>query len=442
MSKETLEKNKPEDYFKGNEWQLPTDIRIVNSAADEFRKRLLVLKWKEEDINWLEATFREALINAITHGNLGIKEKSEDESWQNVALREQAKSKGEKSVYVRLDITSDKIILVVRDEGSGFDWKKQLDSASENTAKTSGRGATYMKMFFDSVSYNEAGNEVILIKGRDRVAELFVELGLDIKEINPNILARLKLLHERTKTFEDELNAIEIARRLFDYYLKNKQYKAFTEEERRIIQIATVFTDIGKTGPANATSEQQKAVADIFNVESKEHGKEDKMTVFQYVEKYFPGDYEKRREELNDMGLKLEPEIRISELTMRQFWNLHAQWTLDIISGDGVPNEAVAAAAVHHLIEGVNPDNLVDKEGKFTKYFSENAYFDRAEKLVIILDKYNAARRRGGQKHQEAMVWVRNLINKNPRFTDDPEFEELLDNLDAMISVDERVYEE
>lgn len=434
MNREIPKPGEARDYFKGNEWQLPTDIRIVDSAAEAFRKKLKEMIWKEEDINWLEATFREVLINAIVHGNLNISEKSEGENWQTAALKEQASSEIEAPVYVKLDLTPDKIVIVIRDEGGGFDWKKQLESVGENVTKTSGRGSAYMKMFFDSVTYNEAGNEVTLSKERDRMNELFLELGIDVENIHPNILRKLRLLNKETHTFRDEERAIHIAQALFRYYELNFPDQKFTDQEKKTVLVGTLFTDIGKTGPRNATPEQEKVILSIYNVENV--FKPEETTLLQFMQKYFPKDAEHRL-------ATIETIEKVSRnMTMREFYNLHPEWTLEIISGDGVPLEAVGAAAAHHALEGVNPQYIIDKDSRFTKYFGDNISFSRDDKLIIILDKYDAARRRGKMTHAQAIEFVRNKIKSNEQFSSDSEFEELLDNLDMMISTDEKIYEE
>ena len=71
----------------------------------------------------------------------------------------------------------------------------------------------------------------------------------------------------------------------------------------------------------------------------------------------------------------------------------------------GVPGEGrIAAAAAHHLLDGVNPEAIVDEDGNYSADFGENKHFHRPEKLVIVLDKYDALRRRGGNSHEQAIA--------------------------------------
>jgi hypothetical protein len=124
-------------------------------------------------------------------------------------------------------------------------------------------------------------------------------------------------------------------------------------------------------------------------------------------------------------------------MTMREFWNLHSAWTLHVLQGDGVPMEAVPAAATHHILENVNPDSLIAEDGRFTKYFGKHASFERPEKLVILLDKYDAALRRGRCTHDQAIASLREVIANNHRFCGDHGFLELIEDLDKVMTVPE-----
>src|SRR3989344_65870 len=99
-------------------------------------------------------------------------------------------------------------------------------------------------------------NEAVLTKEKDPIAELFLGVGIGIEKINPNILRKLRLLNEKTETFKDEERAISIAYALFKYYEEKFPGESFTENEQKTVLVGTIFSDIGKTGPKNATPEQ------------------------------------------------------------------------------------------------------------------------------------------------------------------------------------------
>src|SRR5512138_757118 len=92
----------------------------------------------EETRHWLLMALREALANAIKHGNR-----------QDLSKR------------IHLEIS-------IRDEGEGFDPAAVEDPlAPENRLKTSGRGIFYMKTFMDDVRFRKAdggGMEIVLTK--------------------------------------------------------------------------------------------------------------------------------------------------------------------------------------------------------------------------------------------------------------------------------------
>ena len=55
----------------------------------------------------------------------------------------------------------------VRDEGPGFDPNSLPDPRDpQNLEKLSGRGVLLMRTFMDDVTFNDRGNEVVLVKRR------------------------------------------------------------------------------------------------------------------------------------------------------------------------------------------------------------------------------------------------------------------------------------
>lgn len=247
--------------------------------------------------------------------------------------------------------------------------------------------------------------------------------GVDLGSLHPDIVERMQLLAETTETVDDCHRAAETAQAMFRYYEQRKPAERLSELEQRTVLVASLFSDIGKTGPARAGKAAQRLIAEMFSVEQVP---DDQMSVADFFRTYFAADACERCERFRALGL--DPDV-----SMREFWNMHSAWTLHIIQAGGIPPEAVAAAATHHLLENVNPDSIVAHDGRFTRYFGENHRVDRPEKLVILLDKYDAARRRAGRSHEDAIRWLRALIARNARFAGDREFFSLIDDLNAVM---------
>lgn len=92
----------------------------------------------------------------------------------------------------------------------------------------------------------------------------------------------------------------------------------------------------------------------------------------------------------------------------------------------------MAAAAAHQLLEGINPDDIVGKGGFYTRVFGTNKRFDHAEKLIIVLDKYDAFRRRLGVSHVEAIEMLHKLIGKTD-YANDREFVSLITDIEMVL---------
>ncbi len=93
----------------------------------------------DEDLYWAAMALREALANAIKHGN---------------------KLNPEKRVFVTIHLEEgQELTMVVEDEGEGFDPGKLGDPRSpENLLKESGRGVFYIRHFMDEVSFSRSAH--------------------------------------------------------------------------------------------------------------------------------------------------------------------------------------------------------------------------------------------------------------------------------------------
>ncbi|QDU33315.1 Serine-protein kinase RsbW [Poriferisphaera corsica] len=103
--------------------------------------------YSKEVIFAVQLSLDEAVTNAIRHGN------KLDES---------------KSVSVNYVITPCKITITICDEGDGFDPHHIPDpTLDENLTCPSGRGVMLIQAYMTSVSYNDKGNCLTLVKEKD-----------------------------------------------------------------------------------------------------------------------------------------------------------------------------------------------------------------------------------------------------------------------------------
>src|SRR5262245_56074876 len=139
-----------QEKFPGNTWELPTSMEIVEDLEQELGKRLVVAGWEDSDgtVESMQVAFREAILNAIIHGNLGIKKTEHpgpDFSWKKLADEHLATSHTNKKIGVTLEVTSDRVVVVVRDEGPGFRHQEVADpTQGENLFSNNGRGLVFM----------------------------------------------------------------------------------------------------------------------------------------------------------------------------------------------------------------------------------------------------------------------------------------------------------
>ena len=132
------------------ERSLPSEVAAISPFVD----RLMVLFRKcgcvsqgESDV---EIALREALANAIIHGN---------------------HENPRKHVYVRCRCKPDGVSIAVKDEGRGFDLNKIADpTAPENTGAVHGRGIYLMKALMDEVRFEEGGVVVHMRKSAGQAA--------------------------------------------------------------------------------------------------------------------------------------------------------------------------------------------------------------------------------------------------------------------------------
>ncbi|MDB5478646.1 MAG: response regulator receiver protein [Alphaproteobacteria bacterium] len=118
------------------------------------------------------------LSNAVEHGNLGIGfDKKSQLQKQNMLLeeirvRQCMPEHKNKKVDIFFQNTDEHHILVVRDQGHGFNWSKYMNFNPGFVGSSNGRGIAQARtQSFDMMFYNEQGNEVTALAKRKESAE-------------------------------------------------------------------------------------------------------------------------------------------------------------------------------------------------------------------------------------------------------------------------------
>lgn len=121
----------------------------IETVQVMLRDSLAQLGLDEDAQHWVDIAVREAVANAIKHGNS-----------QNP----------DKQVWVDLSIEGDDLVILIQDEGEGFDPGRIRDPlAPENLLKPNGRGIFYMKSFMDDIHYGLHPNGGTVVTLRKRI---------------------------------------------------------------------------------------------------------------------------------------------------------------------------------------------------------------------------------------------------------------------------------
>jgi anti-sigma regulatory factor (Ser/Thr protein kinase) len=133
----------------GSSLEIDTWIRSEINAISPLVERLMLLIEGSHCVNGeepiVELALREALNNAVVHGN---------------------RLNAQKLVHVRCRCAVGKgISITVSDQGAGFDWNAVPNPLSvENLTAEHGRGIHLMKRLMDEVSFDRRGTKVHMVK--------------------------------------------------------------------------------------------------------------------------------------------------------------------------------------------------------------------------------------------------------------------------------------
>ena len=151
-------KRPPQTTFAGIHWSnslleldvwMPSEIGAISPTVEPLIRVIETWRCSEGNEFAVELGLREALNNAVIHGN---------------------GTDPNKLVEVRCRIERGKgVWLIVKDQGKGFDPNAVPDPlAAENLQAEYGRGIRLMKLMMDEVSFQHGGTEVHMRKGSTR----------------------------------------------------------------------------------------------------------------------------------------------------------------------------------------------------------------------------------------------------------------------------------
>ncbi len=126
-------------------YSLSSDVAMLSPFVDDLMHTINILRAMDGTEVDIEVALREALLNAIIHGN-------REDPGKRVYLRVRCRADGEVSI-------------AIRDEGAGFESGSVPDpTAPEHRLSTHGRGIYLMRALMDEVSFEEGGTVVQMRK--------------------------------------------------------------------------------------------------------------------------------------------------------------------------------------------------------------------------------------------------------------------------------------
>jgi serine/threonine-protein kinase RsbW len=121
----------------------PENVELVQIAVEASLAQLAI---PEDDSHWIGIAVREAVANAIKHGN---------------------RDDPTKRVEIDFGLEGNQVVVRVADQGAGFDPGALPDPLSpENLLRPNGRGIFFMRRFMDDIDYTfrPGGGTVVTLR--------------------------------------------------------------------------------------------------------------------------------------------------------------------------------------------------------------------------------------------------------------------------------------
>ena len=160
------------DLLETSRFEIENDPKLLTDVVGQLEAEMASLGWCDETgVLQVGVALREAIVNAIYHGNLEVSSSLLEEGGS--AFTDLAEHRRDKSPYknrvvvVTAQYAEDRVVYSVADDGPGFDPSSLPDPTDvANLERVHGRGLMLIRMFMDEVEHVGRGNEVRMTKLR------------------------------------------------------------------------------------------------------------------------------------------------------------------------------------------------------------------------------------------------------------------------------------
>jgi hypothetical protein len=240
---------------------------------------------------------------------------------------------------------------------------------------------------------------------------------IGLEQFSEAIAQRMELIEVLALRFNNDSRAVRLMCLEVMARMTSRREPALrstrSAKRKRDMSIAAYLHDIGKSGPFDASEGAREAVVKLYAVQNLA---DPDQTIAETVRANFS--IEEREGILAHLG---SCGVHTAA-TMRTFWDRHAYWTHDILEADAehIPARARVIAGSHHLDRGIDPYDC-----------SRSQDTDMCEsKILMAVDKYQAAVARGRRTHDDAMDLVKRILS--PKYGNDVIMTRVLSVLDEV----------
>lgn len=125
---------------------VPSALREIEAPKRRILDTVQRQGYQESDIFAIQLALEEALTNAVKHGNC---------------------CDPDKTVTIRFRVTPERAVIIVRDEGPGFEPETVPDPTHpDRLPLPNGRGIMLLRAYMDEIEYRDHGRELYMVKRR------------------------------------------------------------------------------------------------------------------------------------------------------------------------------------------------------------------------------------------------------------------------------------